>query len=120
MPGKTLQLLAHAATRRLDPDDVAVLDAVLGRRLGVQLALRVLHVAPQPGDVAILTEEVEGLPEARAHDERVLLEQLRRRDRALARLAEHRQRVVAERLEEASNRTRTSCWAVGNPPPSCQ
>ena len=49
-PGKLLYL----TPRRLYPHPVAVFDAVLRRRLRVDLGRRVDHETPQPGDIAVL------------------------------------------------------------------
>ena len=73
--------------------------AVLGGGLGMHLAGRELHEAAQPRDVPVLAQEVERLPVTARHDDRVLLEQLGSGVRALARLPEARQRIVAEILK---------------------
>ena len=93
------RLLARLAALVLDPNPLAVADAVFLRVVGMDEKLWIGMHGTQAGNLAMFGMEEFDVACARGEHQRVFFEELRRADRTVGRLLVVRQRLVAERLE---------------------
>jgi hypothetical protein len=65
--------LNDPAPRRFNPDKIPILDSQLFGRFRINHENRVLHEAAQPGDIAVLSQEIERRTEAGSQYQRIFL-----------------------------------------------